>query len=233
LTQVKWEPLWLALVLIGMTSSLILLELSVPFLNWLYGLSSAAGNLLVLLVSIAIISLPFVPIELFFRKKHLSSSFFAVVVLLFALLAVPTLQLTGFSEKMAWATFAYSSMAIVVILFVIMLYFGFPFLRIIMRGGDIRPSDLADIIKRYPARSVGNLVKRDETFRQRVDFLMILLGKQSVAISEVSESVTQWVNEDAKQPQNSRYFFLKDDSISLTEMGESLAKALRKKLNVH
>jgi hypothetical protein len=228
--QEKWEPMWLVLVLIGIISSLVLLGLSVPFLNWLYGRSGAAGDSLILMGSIAIISLPFVPIELFFRKKHLSSSFFVVIVLLFAFLAVPTLELTGLSEKMAWATFAYSSMATVVILFVVMLYFGFPFIRIIMRGGEIRPSDLAGVIKRYPARSVKNLVKRDEIFRQKVDFLMTLLNRHSVTLSQVSEPIRQWINEDAKQPQKFRYFSVTDNTTSLTDMGNSFAKALEKKL---
>jgi hypothetical protein len=222
--------MWLVLVLIGMISSLVLLKLSIPFLNWLYELSGATGDFSVLVVSIAVISLPFIPIELFFRKKHLSSSFFAVVVLLFALLAVPTLQLTGLSEKMAWATFAYSSMAIVAILFVVMLYFGFPFLRIIMRGGDITPSDLQDIIKRYPSRSVRKLIKQDENFRQKVDFLMTLLSRHSVTLSQVSEPIRQWINEDTKQPQEYRYFSAAEDTISLTDMGNSFAKALEKKL---
>ena len=227
MTQEKWKPLWLVLVLMGMISPLVLFELSVPFLNWLSG---SAVDFSVLVVSIAIISLPFVPIELFFRKKHLSSSFFVVIVLLFALLAVPTLELTGLSEKMAWATFAYSSMAMIVILFVVMLYLGFPFLRIIMRGGDIRPSDLPDIIKRYPARSVRNLVKRDEIFRQKVDFLMTLLSKQSVTLMQVSEPIRQWINEDAKQPQKFRYFSATEGTISLADMGNSFAKALQKKI---
>lgn len=214
----------------GIISSLVLFELSVPLLNWLSG---SAVDFSVLVVSIAIISLPFVPIELFFRKKHLSSSFFVVIVLLFALLAVPTLELTGLSEKMAWTTFAYSSMAMIVILFIVMLYFGFPFLRIIMRGGDIRPSDLPDIIKRYPAKSVRNLVKQDEIFRQKVDFLITLLSKQSVTLMQVSESIRQLINEDAKQPQKFRYFSVTEGTVSLTDMGNSFAKTLQKKLGIH
>jgi len=223
--------MWLFLVIVGIISSIVLFTLSVPFLDWLYEVSGSAGGILVLLVSIADISLPFVPIELFFRRKHLSSSFFIVVVLLFAFLAVPTLELIGLSKKMAWATFAYSAMAIGIISFFVVLYFGFPFLRLILSGGDIRPADLENIIKRYPARSVKNLVKQDENFRQKVDFLMTLLSKQSVTLSQVSETAKEWIKQDAKQPQKFRYFSLADDTVSLTDMGNSFAKALQKKLS--
>lgn len=229
----KWEPLWLALVFIGFLTSLALLKISIPFLNWVYiTFHGLGGDIVVLFAAIMVVSLPFIPIELFFRRKHLTSSIFVVVTLLFIFLGIPTLEWIGLSEKMAWRTFFNVSMIVLIAVFLVFLYFGFPFLKMILRGGEIKPSDLEENVRRVPARSIRKLVRQNEEVGQRFDFLTTLYSKVSIKLSEVPESVRVWVNEDAKQSPKTRYFNLREDSVSLTEMGESLARALHKKLHV-
>lgn len=230
-SQEKWEPLWVTLVFIGFISSLALLKISIPLLNWVYGLSyGSIGDILVLIAAIIVVSLPFIPIELFFRKKRLNSSILVVVAALLIFLGIPTLEWIGLSEKMAWMTFFSTSIIVLTAVFVVLLYLAFPFLEIVFRGGVIRPSDLERIIKRVPARTIKKLMKQDEKTGQRFYFLKTAYSKGIMPFSEVSDSVMEWIKEDAKQPENLRYFSSTDNSVSLTEMGKTLAKALLKKL---
>jgi hypothetical protein len=116
--------------------------------------------------------------------------------------------------------------------FIAFLYLALPFLEIVLRGGVIKPSDLEKIIRRIPARSIKKLMKQDEKIGQRLYFLTAAYDKEVTPLSEVSNSVVEWIKEDAKQAENLRYFSSTDNSVSLTEMGKTLAEALRKKLGV-
>lgn len=229
----KWEPLWITLVFIGFVGSLALLEISIPFLNWIYQLSyGLAGDVLTLIVAITVVSLPFIPIELFFRRKHLTSSVPVLVLVLFVFLGVPILEWAGLSEKMAWRTFFSTSIIVVIALFMILLYFGWPFLRIIFRGGVIEPSDLEGVVRRFPAGVIKRIIKREGQVKERLEFLIALYSREFIAMAEVPESIKEWINEDARQPQGLRYFVLTQDSVSLTELSKPMAKALQEKLGV-
>jgi hypothetical protein len=229
--QEKWEPLWMTLIVIGFVVSLILLEVAVPFLNWVYQLSySVAGDVLTLIAAIVVVSLPFVPIELFFRRKHLASSIPVLIIVLFVFLAVPILEWAGLSERMAWRTFLSTSMIVVIALSAALLYFGWPFLRIIFRGGVVKPSDLEEVVRRFPATVIRRMIKQEGQVKERLEFLIALHSKGFIAMSEVPESIREWINEDARQPPSLRYFSLTQDSVSLTELSKPLAKALQKKL---
>jgi len=229
----KWEPLWISLVFVGIVSSLALSKICIPFLNWIYQLSySLVGDVLTVIAAIVVVSLPFVPIELFFRGKHLTSSIPVLVLVLFVFLGVPILEWVGLSERMAWRTFLSTSMIVVVALFMILLYFGWPFLRIVFRGGVIEPSDLEGVVRRFPARFIRRIIKQEGQVRDRLEFLIALYSHGFIAMAEVPESIKEWINEDARQPQSLRYFTLTQDSVSLTELSKPMAKALQEKLGV-
>jgi hypothetical protein len=231
--QQKWEPLRLALVVISTMSSLALLGLSLPFLSRIPQFSSGiTGSILSLVWVILAIVLPFVPIELFFRRKHLNSSFLIVLALLLVFVGVPTLEWLGISEKMAWMSIGTTIIVISVVAFAILLYAGLPFLKLILRGGEIKPSDLERIVKRIPSRSVKAMIKKDNRFQARVDFLMTLYSRESMAVSETSEFAREWISGDSHQPSKFRYFLVKEESVMLTDMGRSLAGSLQKKLNL-
>lgn len=227
----KWEPLWITLAFIGFVSSLALLEISVPFLNLIYQLFyGLAGDVLTLIATIAVVSLPFIPIELFFRRKHLTSSIPVLIVVLLVFLGIPILEWVGLSEKIAWRTFFSTSIIVAVTLFAVFVYFGWPFFKIVFRGGVVKASDLEEVVRRFPARVIRRAIKQDGRAKERFEFLITLYTKESIIMSEVPESIKEWISEDAKQPQSLRYFLVTRDSVSLTEFSKPAAKVLRKKL---
>lgn len=227
--QEKWEPLSLVIILIGTLSSVALLELSLPFLNWIFNIFYGS-DIAVLVAAIAIIALPFAPIEIFFRRKHLTSPAWIVLPLIFILLGVPTLQWLGLNEQTAWMTFGTTFTLIGLIILTILTYLALPFLKIIFRGGNIRPSDISDIVKRVPKWSVRRMLAQNEGTGQRFAFIVALYGMGTMKLEDAPESMRKWINEDATQPDAARYFVVKDGSVGLTRMGESLSKVLEKKL---
>jgi hypothetical protein len=229
--QQKWEPIWLALLLVAITASIVLLQSSLPLLAWIYELSpGTAGGIIAWLTGLVIMSSPFVPVELFFRKRQLQSSFFVLVFLVMIFLGLPTLEWLGFSEKLVWFTFETSVIVISTIAFVILLYFSFPILKIMFRGGEVQPSDMEQLVKRMPARSLRKYMAKDDESRQRLQFIINLHRTKSVKLKEISELEKRWVLDDSKRPEKLRYFHVEQEQVSLSVMGEILARVLLKKL---
>ncbi len=229
----KWEPLWLTLVLMAFISSIVLLKISIPLLNWIYMISyGLIGDIAAIIAAIAVVSLPFIPIELLFRKKHLPSSILILASALLIFLGVPTLEWLGFSEKMAWTTVFGMMIIVSIVLFIVILYLAFPFLKIISRGGKIDPSDIEGILRRLPARAVRSVLKRDSELKQRFDFLITLYCKGVADLSDVPEPLLGWIDQDRRRHPDTRFFILRENSVSLTYIGQTVAKMLQKKLKI-
>jgi hypothetical protein len=229
----EWsQPLWYALVLAGFVGSMTLLQLSIPLLNSIeITINGFLGGVLSLIFAIITVSLPFIPIELLFRKKHITSSIPAFLITLFILLGVPTLEWIGLSEKMAWMSFFTATLAVSVVGFGIMLYFGLPLLRIAIRGGVIMPSDLEDMARRYPAWIMKRSLRQNTEALRRFEFLVSLQAAGKLRLSDSPEFVRQWVVKDSKQPEKLRYFQQDGEYLSLTELGDSVGTALTRKLS--
>jgi len=226
--QQKWEPVWLISVFLGVISSLGLLEVSARFLFQFPMFSSVA---VALAWSVFVVVLPFIPIELFFRKKDLNSSIFIAILLPIVLVGIPAMLAFGGGTKKVGLLGIFVGMIVFAgaVCFVA-IYMQWPTLKIAFKGGEITPANLESMIARVPSRTLRKTIEKNDIFKGRVNFLMDMLGKGTMNLTETTTAIKDWINKDSTQPSRFRFFAVEGDIITLTTMGTSYAKSIQKKL---